>query len=375
MRYYLIAGEASGDLHGSNLMNSLKANDPNSEFRFWGGDLMSSVDPNIVRHYKDTAVMGIVEVLSKLKKILSNIKDCKEDILKYKPDVLILIDYPGFNLKIAKFAKKNGIKVFYYISPKVWAWKEGRVKQLKEYVDQLFIIFPFEIDYFKKKGIDAIYLGNPLLDKVLDSPAMKETRPEFYSRHDLKDDGKQIIALLAGSRKMEINFLVPIFLKLEKLLSDKYTLLLAGAPSIDISYYQKLLGDSKIKIIQNDTYACVKQARFAIVSSGTASLETTIIGTPQVVCYGLNKLSYAIGKLLVKVPFISLANLILNKLAFKELIQDEANAQNIHFELSRLVDDGADRQTMLDDYTKIIKLMGEKGSANRIAKKMIDLLH
>lgn len=373
MKYYLIAGEASGDLHGSNLMKGLVKNDPECEMRFWGGELMAEVGGTLVRHYKDTAVMGFIEVLAKLNKILKNISDCKKDILEYNPDVIILIDYPGFNLKIAKFAKKHGIKVFYYISPKVWAWKEKRVKLLEKYVDQLFIIFPFEVEYFKRKGINAIYLGNPLIDKIEFHPSMNENRINFLKRHSLNEE-KKCIALLAGSRKMEINFLLPIFLELEKRLNGRYTLLLAAAPSIDDEYYKKMLGDSKIKLIKNDTYACLRQSTFAVISSGTASLEAAIIGTPQVVCYGFNKISYIFAKLLVKTKYISLANIIIQKFAFKELLQNEANPDNILKEIERLTPDSDAYKIIKSDYNVIRQKLGESGAPDRFAKKMIELL-
>lgn len=374
MKYYLIAGEASGDLHGSNLMKGLKAKDPECDMRFWGGEMMEEAGGHMVKHYKDTAVMGLVEVIRKLDKIIGNLEECKKDILKYNPDVIILIDYPGFNMKIAKFAKKKGFKVFYYISPKVWAWKESRVKQIRKYVDKLFIIFPFEVDYFKKKGIDAIYLGNPLLDKIDNHPAMSEKFEDFAARHNLRTD-KECIALLAGSRKMEIDFLMPIFLELEKRLEGKYTLLLAAAPSIEDSYYRKWLDGSDIQLIKNDTYACLRQSSFAVISSGTASLEAAIIGTPQVVCYGMNRITYWAGRLLVKVKYISLGNIIIDKLAFRELIQDDANADNIISEMHRLSKGSEGYETIKSDYKVIRQMLGAPGASDRFAAKMIELLN
>ncbi len=374
MKYYLIAGEASGDLHGSNLMKGLKSVDPNCEFRFWGGDLMKAEGGTLVKHFKDGAVMGFVEVVKKLDVIFSNLKNAKKDILDYKPDVVILIDYPGFNFKIAKFAKNHNIKVFYYIAPKVWAWKESRVKRLQKYVDRLFIIFPFEVEYFKKWDIDAIYCGNPLLDKIESSGCMMEERRNFFSRHSLKDN-LPIVALLAGSRKLEINFLLPKMVALANRYSDKYQFLLGAAPAIEISSYKKIIGDANIKIIQNDTYSLLRHSRSAIISSGTASLEAALIGVPQVVCYGGNPLSIFIAKRLVKLKYISLANLIINKLAFKELIQNECNINTLSNELDTLNNDEEYRKKMFESYREIRASLGDIGASERVAKEMIKFLN
>lgn len=385
MRYYLVAGEASGDLHGSNLIKGLKMADPKPEFRCWGGDLMEAEGAHLVKHYKESAIIGFVEVVMSLKTLLGNLEQCKKDILEYKPDALILIDYPGFNFRIAEFAKKNGIRVFYYIAPKVWAWKEKRVHKLQKFVDRLFIIFPFEIEYFKKWNIDAIYNGNPLLDSVDNFKYAAESREEFDRRCNLLPD-KPIIALLAGSRKGEISYLLPRMAKIIEHYPD-YQFVLAGAPATETSVYQAILDkfnikliDAKgvpsgkgreIKLLKGETYSILKHAKAAIISSGTASLEAALIGTPQVVCYGGNEISYRIAKHFVKLKYISLANLIMNAGLFKELIQHECTAELIMRELNRLLDDIPYREKMMDDYAKVRNILGGKGASEKVAKAMI----
>lgn len=362
MRYYLVAGEASGDLHGSNLIKGLKALDKQSEFRCWGGDLMKAEGAVLVKHYKESAIMGFVEVLANLNKITSNLKECKKDIESYHPDVLILIDYPGFNFRIAKFAKKRGLKVFYYIAPKVWAWKESRVHKLRKFTDRLFIIFPFEIDYFKKWGIDAIYRGNPLLDSV-----------DNYQYHQLDfTSQKPLVALLAGSRRSEISYLLPRMIEVAKRHSE-YRFILAGAPSIEKSYYESFLipAKSDIELISGDTYSILKQAKAAIISSGTASLEAALLRTPQVVCYGGNEISYQIARRLVKLKYISLANLIMNKGLFKELIQHDCTPDNISTELQRLINNTEYRQKMIDDFDRVREVLGGKGASDKVAAAML----
>ena len=376
MKYYIIAGEASGDLHGSNLMKGLYATDPHCDVRFWGGDRMAAVGGTMVRHYKGTAVMGFVEVLAKANKILGNLSFCKKDILEYSPDVVILIDYAGFNLKIARFAKEHGIRTFYYIAPKVWAWKEGRITKLRKYVDKLFIIFPFEIDYFHKKGIDAIYRGNPLIDSIANHRSSHETRAEFLQRHNLED--KPIIALLAGSRKTEISWLLPRYKEAAALLPEGYQILLAGAPSIELEYYRKYIEGSNIKLIPDDTYGVLRNAEAAVVASGTASLETALIGTPQVVCYGGNPISFWIAKQFIlhskSISYISLGNLIINRQAFRELLQDECTGKTISDEVVRLISDHQYRDEMLHNYSEIRKALGGEGASVKVAEAMIEEL-
>ncbi len=368
MRYYIIAGEASGDLHGSNLMKGIKAADPEAEFRFWGGDLMASQGGKVVKHYKETAVMGFVEVLSSIRKIGRNIILCKKDLLEYYPDILILIDYPGFNFRMAKFAKRNGIKVFYYISPKVWAWKESRIENLRRDVDKLFIIFPFEIEYFKKHGIEAIYNGNPLLDSIAQAKAGIESEEEFRRRLGLDD--RPIIGLLAGSRSMEIKYLLPRMVKLEKLLPG-FNYLLAGAPSTDLSTYEKYLKNSNIKLLFSETYNILTHSKVTVLSSGTASLEAALLDAPQVVCYGGNEISYQIAKRLIKVKYASLVNLILDKPVVKELLQHDCTPEKIAEEVKSLLDSRR-REGVLKKYAKVREMLGGEGASVKVAKSMIE---
>ncbi|MEG1120311.1 MAG: lipid-A-disaccharide synthase [Bacteroidales bacterium] len=374
MRYYLVAGEASGDLHGSNLIKGLKSIDKEAEFRCWGGDLMASEGAVLVKHYKESAIMGFVEVLTHIKKIAYNLKECKKDIKEYNPNVLILIDYPGFNFRIAEFAKQNKIKVFYYIAPKVWAWKENRVNKLRMFTDRVFIIFPFEVDYFKKKGINAIYKGNPLLDSVDNYKYNAESRNDFCKRVNISPD-KPIIALLAGSRKGEISYLLPRMICVAKRF-DEYRFILAGAPSIEKNYYTSFLekSNSKIELLSGETYSILRHAKAAIISSGTASLEAALLKVPQVVCYGGNEITYQIAKKLVKLKYISLANLIMNKGIFKELIQHKCTPNNIAAELQLLLNDNVYREKMLKDFNDVREILGGKGASDKVAAAMLEEL-
>jgi len=391
MKYFIIAGEASGDLHGSNLIKGLRQADPQCQIRCWGGDLMKEAGGELVSHYKDTAVMGFFEVVMKLGKILGNFKRCRKDILEYSPDVVILIDYPGFNFRMAKFAKKKGFKVFYYIAPKIWAWKESRGKRLKKYVDRLFIIFPFEIDYFKKRwNIDAVYRGNPLLDSVEQNPFMKESRDDFCKRIS-EISGKsyspedKYIALIAGSRRGEIGFLLPRMLDVMKEFPS-YKFLLAAAPSIPEDYYRKIIAEHcrktgedanafPLPIIYSQTYPIMKNSDAAIVNSGTASLEAALIGVPQVVCYGGSEISYQIAKHLVKgIKYISLANLIADKQIFKELIQHDSSAEKITAEVHLLLEDKAYIENMKNDYAQVRELLGGGGASKAVAQAMVEEL-
>lgn len=367
MKYYIIAGEASGDLHGSNLIKGLKQADPNSQFRVWGGDLMEAQGAQLARHYKDTAVMGFVEIIYSLRKIYSNLTYCKKDILEYKPDLVILIDYPGFNFRIAKFAKENHLTVFYYISPKVWAWKESRIKKLKQYTDRLFIIFPFEIEYFKKRGIDAIYKGNPLIDAISEHPCNTETPERF--RDETGIDDRPIIGLLPGSRMMEIKYLLPRMVKLAKKFSQ-FNFLLAAAPSIPEEVYHKYIKDTDIKLLKSKAYSIMKHAEVTVLSSGTASLEAALLGSPQIVCYGGNEISFQIAKLLVKVKYVSLVNLILNKKVVNELLQHDCTPDKIEEELFSLLQQSKIKR-IKKEYDKIWKMLGGKGASMRVAEAMI----
>ena len=413
MKYYIIAGEASGDLHGSNLMKGIYAEDPQAEIRFWGGDCMLSVwevfqnNPShscgagpspcgqggstvlknlpdltpkgtgLVRHYKEGAVMGFVEVLAKAGKLLENVKFCKKDIMDWKPDVVILIDYPGFNFKIAEFAHKAGFKVFYYIAPKVWASREGRIRKLKKYVDKLFIVFPFEIPYFDSKGINYIYKGNPLVDAVDNSKAMLEIREDFISRNGL--DNRPHIAMLAGSRKGEISTMMPVLTefatKMHALPEYKdYQFLIAGAPSRTMDDYAPWLNDGNkeyIKVLFGETQSIIRHAEAAVVNSGTASLETVLFNTPQVVGYITNPITYWLAKKIVKIRFISLGNLIIDRLAFKEFIQDDCNPDSLVTEVRELMENKERRDAMLSDYADIRNALGGSGASAAVAKAMI----
>ena len=380
MKYYIIAGEASGDLHGSNLMKGIYAEDPQAEIRFWGGDLMAQVGGELVRHYKEGAVMGFVEVLAKAGKLLRNVKFCKEDILAWKPDVVILIDYPGFNFKIAEFAHKAGFKVFYYIAPKVWASRESRIKKLKAYVDKLFIVFPFEKAYFDAKGVEYIYKGNPLVDAVGGSPAMLESRQDFLERAGLDD--KPIIAMLAGSRKGEISTMMPVLTefagKMHSLAKySGYQFLIAGAPSRTMKDYEPWLtreNKKYIKVLFGETQSIIRHAEAGVINSGTASLETALFGTPQVVGYITNPLTYRIAKKIVKIKYISLGNLIIDRLAFKEFIQDECNSDALVAEIRELIENQERKTKMLADYADIRNALGGTGASSAVAKAMIEEL-
>lgn len=380
MRYYIIAGEASGDLHGSNLMKGILNEDPQADIRFWGGDLMNNVYPGLVRHYKEGAVMGFVEVLAKAGRLLRNVKFCKQDILEWNPDVVILIDYPGFNFKIAEFAHKAGYKVFYYIAPKVWASREGRIKKLRKYVDKLFIVFPFEIPYFDSKGIEYIYKGNPLVDAVDNSKAMKESREDFLKRCSLPDS--PVIAMLAGSRKAEISTMMPILTefaaKMHKIPEySEYQFLIAGAPARNIEDYSAWLNEensSYIKILFGETQSIIRHAEAGVINSGTASLETALFGTPQVVGYITNPITYWVAKKIIKIKYISLGNLIVDRLAFKEFIQHDCNADALVAEIRSLIEDKAYRRHMLDEYAEIRSALGGSGASAAIAKAMSDCL-
>jgi len=368
MRYYLIAGEASGDLHGSMLIKGIKQQDPNAEFRFWGGDLMAAEVGSPVKHFRELAFMGFIEVLMNIRTVLGNISFCKKDIAQWQPDVVVLIDYPGFNFRIAEFAHNKGIKVFYYIAPKVWAWKEGRVKRLQRNVDKLFVIFPFEIDYFKKFQIDAFYTGNPLIDSVEKKMSTLPTIDDFKAEHGL--DERPILTLLSGSRRQEIAKCLPTMAKLADKFPD-FQVVVAGAPSLTIDDYTQTVGVLPVKIVFGKTYELLAFAQAAAVVSGTATLEAALIGTPQVVCYQASPISYHIAKRFIKVRYISLVNLIMDKPVVKELIQHDFTVEKISGELNLLLHDTPARREMLDEYQKLRAMLGEPGVATRVGVQMV----
>ena len=372
MRYYLIAGEASGDLHASHLMQALKQQDPQAEFRFFGGDLMTTVGGERVKHYRELAYMGFVPVLLHLPTILRNMKRCKQDIRQWEPDVVILVDYPGFNLNIAKYVKANSIcPVYYYISPKIWAWKEYRIKNIKRDVDELFSILPFEKEFFEQKHHYPIhYVGNPTAQEV------REFLEKLDNSEISVNSGKPVIALLAGSRRQEIKDNLPAMIAATAHLADCYNLVLAGAPSIEPAYYAKFLEGSAVRLVMNNTYSLLAQATAALVTSGTATLETCMFRVPQVVCYE-TPLPQIIGFLkqhVLKVKYVSLVNLIANREVVRELVADTFSVDNIRSELEAILPNGHKRQQMLSDYEEVHHLLGESKAAEEAAQQMINLL-
>lgn len=379
MKYYLIAGEASGDLHASRLMRAIKEKDSLAVFRFFGGDLMADVGGARVKHYKELAYMGFIPVLLHLKTIFRNMALCKRDIVEFDPDVLILIDYPGFNLSIAKYIHaKTSIPVYYYISPKIWAWKEYRIKNIRRDVDEMFSILPFEVDFYERKHNYPIhYVGNPTADEVAEfKEEYKEPFADFANRNEL-DGNKPVIALLAGSRKQEIKDNLPYMIRAAKRVAgDIYQIVIAGAPSISPKYYDTFTkGDDSVKIVFGQTYQLLSHSRVAAVTSGTATLETALFDVPQVVCYKtpIPKVIAFLKKHLLKVKYISLVNLIANKPVVKELVADSFSEENIASELQQLIADGEPRQAMLKGYAGIRKSLGEKKAAENAANIIWDL--
>ena len=375
MKYYLIVGEASGDLHASNLMKAIKSVDSSAEFRFFGGDLMSAVGGECVKHYRELAYMGFIPVLMHLRTIFSNMSLCKRDIVAWNPDVLILVDYPGFNLSIAEYIHKNtDIPVYYYISPKIWAWKEHRIKNIKRDVDELFSILPFEIDFFEKKHDYRInYIGNPCVDAV---DAFLRNAPEergaFIERNGLAD--KPIVALLAGSRKQEIKANLPMMLEAVKHYPG-YQPVIAGAPGIDKEFYKPYL-DAGARIVFGETYNILNNAHAALVTSGTATLETGIFRVPQVVCYAtpMARLYSWLKKRFLKVKFVSLVNLVAGREVVRELVAADMTIENVKSELGKILIDGEERTTMLKEYDRMLEILGEAGASERAAGKIVGLL-
>jgi lipid-A-disaccharide synthase len=370
MRYYLIAGEASGDLHGSNLMKAIRKFDSQAVFHFFGGDLMSSVADGLVSHYKDTAYMGM-DVVFHLGAITHKIKLCKKDILSFQPDVVILIDYPGFNMRIARFLHKKRIRVYYYIAPKAWAWKKRRVYDLKKYVDKLYVIFPFEIEFFRQYGIQVEYFGNPLIDSIHQFFMQKESREIFVEKYHLGQ--KPIIALVPGSRKNEIRLLLPEMIEAAKKYSDNYQLVITGAPSVEKKIYDEIIGDSQIPVIFNETYQIVSNAVAAVVTSGTATLETALLRTPQVVVFKASWLSFVVGRPIVRIAYFSLVNIIAGKEVVKELLQFNL-ARDISNELDKLLNDKQYVEEMQKNYAMISEQLGNPGVSERIAHNIFDSL-
>lgn len=367
MKYYLVAGEASGDLHGANLIKALKQEDAAADFRYFGGDKMQAEGGILVKHYADMAFMGFLEVVMNLRAIFKNLSACKKDILANKPDVLILIDFPGFNLKIAQFSKANNIKVCYYISPKVWAWNQKRVLKIKKVVDKMFCILPFEVDFYKEWGMVVDYVGNPLLDEI----AQFKVNPNFVMQNKLGAD--PVIALLPGSRKQEIELILPEMLNITYRFPG-YRFVIAGAPNFDYDFYQKFIGNKTIPVVFNQTYDLLSNAHVALVTSGTATLETALFKVPQVVLYKGGKISVAIARLLVKIKFISLVNLIMDKAIVTELIQEDCNTETLSAELNAILN-GNGRTKMLNGYDELALKMGNPGASARTAKLIFSYLN
>ena len=369
MKYYLIAGEASGDLHASRLMRSLKQQDGEAQFRFFGGDLMAAEGGTLVKHYRELAYMGFVPVLMHLPTILRNMKRCKQDITEWQPDVVILVDYPGFNLDIAKYVKANSIcPVYYYISPKIWAWKEYRIKRIKRDVDEMFSILPFEVEFFEGKyHFPVHYVGNPTAQEVRDFLSENS----FFTLHS-----SQTIALLAGSRKQEIKDNLPAMIEATRHLADRYDVVLAGAPSIDVAYYEPYIKGTHVRLAMNQTYPLLSKATAALVTSGTATLETCMFRVPQIVCYEtpLPRLIGWLRQRVLSVRYVSLVNLIADREVVTELVADTFSVANIRRELEKILPGGSDRQRMLDDYEEVHRRLGESNAPDRAAELMIRLL-
>jgi len=363
MRYYIIAGEASGDLHGSNLIKAIHTKDANADIRCWGGDRMEAAGATLVKHYRELAFMGFVEVIKHLGEIFKNIDFCKKDILAFKPDVLVLIDYPGFNLRIAEWAKKQGIKIVYYISPQVWAWKEKRVEKIKRDVDKMLVILPFEVDFYKKWHYDVSYVGHPLIEVVNHELGLSKDGP--FS-------DKPIIALLPGSRAQEIKVKLPIMLSVAKYFPE-YCFAIAQAPSQPDSLYKEIIGNEQAILVKDQTYKLLKQARAALVTSGTATLETALFGVPQVVCYKGNAISFWLATKLVNVKYISLVNLIMDKPTVTELIQNELNTANLKEALSRLLYDDKYKAELKADYEDLWHRLGSSFASGNAAREVVQL--
>ena len=364
MKYYIIAGEASGDLHAANLMNELRNLDKDAQFRVWGGDLMQQQGGQIVKHYKELAFMGFLEVLMNIRRIKSNFELCQTDLLDFKPDLLILVDYPGFNLRMAKFAKEHNILTYYYISPKIWAWKKSRAWKIKKYIDKMFVIFPFEKDFYKQYDYEVIYVGNPLIDELKKKKEKLPDKQTFLEKNKLSE--KPLIALLAGSRKQELKYILPEMLKI---IGDfpEYQFVLAGAPGFDEETYRPFIEGYPVKLIFNQTYDLLKNAYAAIVTSGTATLETAMFNVPQVVVYKLNALTYEIGKYFIKPKFFSLVNIVMDRPVVQELLQKNLK-EKITRELSKILYDEQYRYRMLEDYKELHKKIGPAGASQRTAE-------
>ena len=373
MKYYLIAGEPSGDLHGANLIKGLKQADPEAQFRFWGGDLMADAGgkTNLRKHYRETSFFGVVQVLRNLGTIRRQMRECQDDIAAFAPDVVILVDYPGFNMKIARWAHEHGLRTFYYIAPKVWASREGRIKGIQRYVDRLFVIFPFECDYFPKHGIEPVFEGNPLVDALEARRGTLPTPEEFRRRNGL--DSRPIIALLAGSRRSEIRKNMPLMARLAERFPG-HQFVVAGVPWLDPALYEEHIAGSPIRYVCNQTYETLAAAEAAVVASGTATLETALLGIPEVVVYRLAPLEYYGMPLVVRCPWVSLVNLNLRREAVAEVLQSNLDITRAERELRAILPGGEKRQRMLADFEELRTVIGGPGASDRFAARMVELL-
>ncbi len=374
MRYFLIAGEPSGDLHGSNLMRGLRKADPEAEFRFWGGDGMAEVGgrENLRKHYRETSFFGVVQVLMNLRTIGRQLRECQQDVADFQPDVLILIDYPGFNMKIARWAKERGIRVFYYIAPKVWASREGRIKAMRKYIDRLFIIFPFERDYFPRHGIEPVFEGNPLVDALAKRRPLLPTAEEFRQRHGL--DPRPIVALVAGSRRSEIEMNLPLMARIAKRFPDRQFVVTA-VPWLDSAIYERAIRGTELRYVVNQTYETLAAAEAAVVTSGTATLETALLGIPEVVVYRTQWIQVALLPLVMRCRWISLVNLNLNRESVVEILQSSLDIERATEELRSILRGGAKRERMLLDFEELADIIGGPGASDRFAKRMVEELN
>lgn len=371
MRYFILAGEASGDLHASNLVKALQKKDPNATFQGWGGSLMAEQGVDVIKHYKELAFMGFIEVVQNLGTILKNEKLCHAQIMAFQPDAIIFVDYPGFNLRIAKWAKGKNFNTLYYISPKVWAWKQSRAHKIKKYIDQMFVIFPFEVDFYKKYNYPVTFVGHPLMDAISQFNKHNSTFASFTETNGLSD--QKIIAVLPGSRTAEIKAMLPTMLATANNFPE-FQFVIAGAPSQPLSLYEEVAGTSNIHIVFGKTYELLSHSYAGLVTSGTATLETALFNVPQVVCYKGNQISYLIAKQIIKVKYISLVNLVLDYESVKEYIQQEMNVTNLTMELKKICFNQDDRSKMLNDYTALHKALGNAGASERTAEKIVDFL-
>ena len=373
MKYYIVAGEPSGDLHGGNLIRGLAAADAEAQFRFWGGDKMAEAggSENLVKHYRELSFFGIMHVLRNLRTIFAQLDECVKDIEQYQPDVVVLVDYPSFNMRIAKWAKSRGIKVFYYIPPKVWAWKEHRVKSLRKYVDRLYAIFPFEQGYFEGKGIKPVYFGNPLVDAIANKCAVMPSREEFFKEYGL--DERPVIALLAGSRKTEIAANLPDMIELSRRFAD-YQFVVAGVSWLDASVYREVIGGADVKVVSDKTYELLSHAEAAIVTSGTATLETALMNVPEIVVFRIPYLYEKLRPYVLKIPYVSLVNINLGSEVVREIITSRFDADAVAEELRSILPGGTRRESMLQEFAVLRRLMGEEGVARRAAADMVKTL-